>query len=89
MNCKEQSGLKLSSNIISKDVKIGLYIPFDLKPKEYLDVRKMDDLTDNQKRQYEKALYGATEIRDEFQRFPDMIENKEMCKDCKYKDICY
>ena len=90
MKCKQKSSLKLVSNIILKETKnLELYIPFELKPKEYKDVRVRDQLSPKQKKQHDKELFRAKEIRESFERFPNKIENYEMCRDCEYKDRCF
>jgi hypothetical protein len=92
MNCKQKTTLKLSSNIISKaigDKKLGVYIPVELKPKEYKDVRLRDSLSERQKRQLEKQLFWTDDVWENEERYPDRKENVEMCQDCQYKDICF
>ena len=90
MKCKQKSSLKLVSNIILKETKnLELYIPLELRPKEYKDVRAEHLLSPKQKEQLLKELFRAKEIRESFERFPNKIENYEMCKDCKDKDKCF
>lgn len=91
MNCKEKTTLKLSSNVIPNAMQnwIGLYIPVDLKPQNEIDKRLIDTLSPRQKKQLEKRLFVAKDIRDDEERYPEKKENFELCKDCEYKDICY
>lgn len=91
MPCVLKSDIKLLSNIIRHDeaTKIGYYLPIELKPREYLDVRLVDTLSNAQRKQVMKNMFHAEEVRDTDVRFSDLPENKEMCKDCPYRDICY
>ena len=92
MDCKEKTTLKLSSNIISKEIgykKLGLYIPFDLKPTEYKYPGLREYLTDRQKNQLDKQYFYAKEIIDDELRYPEKEENIEKCRTCQYKDICF
>ena len=92
MNCKEKTTLKLSSNIISKAIgekRIGVYIPVELKPKEYQDVRLRGTLSERQKKQLDKQLFWTDDVWEDEERYPEKKENLELCKDCKYKDICF
>lgn len=92
MNCKERTSLKLSSNIISEKSGrgcVGVYVPTDLKPNEYKDVRLVHYLTDRQKKQLYKQLFETMRTKEDEKHFPEKKENIEMCKDCEYKDICF
>lgn len=92
MNCQEKTTLKLSSNIVSKELgngKLGVYIPVDLKLAQYRDARLRDCLSERQKVQADKQLFFADEVITDLQRYPMRKENLQMCKDCEYKDICY
>lgn len=58
----ERSSLKLVSNIILKseyEKDHRKYLPFDLLPKEYNDVRLDNQLTDYQRQQKLKNLFAA------------------------------
>ncbi|MCQ2502940.1 MAG: hypothetical protein MJ084_04275 [Saccharofermentans sp.] len=68
----EKSSVKLVSNIMlkskvnsSKDGIIS-YLPFDLLPQEYNDVRNDIFLTDYQRQQKDKRLFAAERIVDEY-----------------------
>ncbi len=91
MFCELKSDIKLTSNVVTqeKGEKIGLYIPVDLKKPEDLDVRLLHNLTVQQKVQLDKNLFYAGRIIDSIERFQDLPDNKDMCKDCPHKDICY
>ncbi len=91
MFCELKSDIKLTSNVVTqeKGEKIGLYIPVDLKKPEDLDVRLLHNLTVQQKVQLDKNLFYAGRIIDSIERFQDLSDNKDMCKDCPHKDICY
>ena len=92
MNCNEKTTLKLSPNIISKtkgDKKLGVYIPVELKQAEFRDKRLFGLLTPDQQKQLEKQLFWAQNVYDDNERFPEKLENKEQCRDCIYREICY
>ena len=91
MFCELKSDLKLASNVVTKAKgdRIGLYIPVDLKKKEDLDVRVIQNLTAQQRTQLDKSLFYAKKIVDSKKRFFDLPENKEMCYNCPHKDICF
>ena len=91
MFCELKSYIKLASNVVAKEKgdKIGLYIPVELKKTEDLDVRLTHNLTAQQKAQLDKSLFYAKNILDSVARFKDLPENKETCKNCPLKDICY
>lgn len=90
MNCKEKTTLKLSSNIISKyKGRIGWYIPVELKSKEFRDIRMIDNLSPQQQKQLLKEQFLSKEIREDVERYSEKKENVELCKNCKYKDICF
>lgn len=92
MNCKEKTTLKLLSNIISKEKgekRIGVYIPIELKPKEFRDVRVRDYLSESQKLQLDKQLFWADDVREDEERYPDKKENIDKCKNCQYRDVCF
>lgn len=92
MKCKGKTTLKIASNIITKEIgdkKLGVYIPVELKSKEHRDVRLRDSLSERQKKQLDKQLFWTDDVWEDEERFPEKMENLEMCKDCKYKDICF
>lgn len=87
MNCK--SNLKLIVNIVDKEKgnRIGLYIPFDLKPKEQKNKLIEHILAPEQRAQRDKELFYVEEenILDVDDRYSN--DNKE-CEGCPYIDIC-
>ena len=89
MSCDLKSNVKLTSNIIHHNAPIGHYIPVDLKPNTDLDSRLSHQLTPAQQKQHFTRLFYAKEVRDTNIRFFDLPENKELCSNCPYKDICY
>ncbi len=91
MFCELKSDIKLASNVVIKEKgdKIGLYIPVDLKKPEDIDTRLLHNLTEQQQSQVIKGLFYAKEVRYSNERFSDLAENADMCKDCPHKNICY
>lgn len=92
MNCKERTALKLSSNIIPKslgDGNLGIYVPVELKPQEYKDVRLRNSLSEQQKKQLIKQLFWTDNVHDDKERYPEKKENIKKCNNCQYKDICF
>ena len=65
----ENSTIKLTSNIILKSnyqVNGQQYLPADLLPKEYRDVRLLGSLTPLQRQQMEKRLFLAKNFKEEY-----------------------
>lgn len=89
MNCDGKTTLKLASNIIVGKNNVGFYIPIELKPKEYKDVRMAGCLSERQKRQSEKQLFWTDNVKESKERYPDRKENQQKCKDCEFRDICF
>ena len=91
MNCSEKTTLKLTSNIICKNrnQSVGLYIPMEMKSKEYKDVRLEHYLSKEQKRQIIKKTFYADDVWEDEERYPNKPENTELCANCPCRDICY
>ncbi|MFI3211473.1 MAG: hypothetical protein R3Y64_10555 [Peptostreptococcaceae bacterium] len=89
MNCKIKSNLKLKSNIVLTS-KFDRYksIPFDMLEKTHKDVRMFGQLTQYQRNEQEKILFFADKVTTSKERFSEQEDNKEMCNNCIYKDIC-
>ena len=67
MNQKDFSSVKLTSNIMLKsryEKDFVGYLPPDLLPKEYSDVRNRSMLTARQQEQLDKRLFYASKIID-------------------------
>ena len=65
----ENNQIKLTSNIVLKSkyqVNGQQYLPADLLPKEYRDVRLLGTLTPLQRRQMEKRLFLAKDFKEEY-----------------------
>lgn len=88
--CELKSNLTLKSNIILKtdSHKIGAYIPFELKPKEYNSVTATQYLTTKQKNEQMKKLFYAKEFIDAERAYWEEDENIQLCEGCPYKDRC-
>lgn len=92
MKCQDRTTLKLKSNVITKrqaDRSIGLYIPFEYKNNIYRDVRMFNQLTSKQKEEQVKEFFYAKEIISDDLRYPNKKENEDLCKGCKYYEICH
>ncbi len=88
--CELKSNLSLKSNVILKSDshKIGAFIPFDLKPKEFKTTAAAVYLTAQQKKEQIKELFYAENFVEAEDRYSALPENMEMCARCPYKDIC-
>ncbi|MFI3251995.1 MAG: hypothetical protein R3Y60_02525 [bacterium] len=89
MKCKIKSNLKLKSNIVlSSSFDNNKSLPFDLLERTHKDTRMAGQLTIYQRNELTKSLYFAEKIISTQEKYLDKEENKDVCMQCKFKDIC-